>query len=134
MNSPSQNFKFEVSLRLWHPVMSADDISANLGMAPTTRWDTGSVSDQGHIQRMTYWTCRLRQGSGNLAVSLTKLVQDLEPKRQFLREIEATGGRSELFVGVFLDGNAGELLPANLLRTIGELRIDLALDIYGPSL
>ncbi|WP_256388442.1 hypothetical protein [Pandoraea sp. PE-S2R-1] len=39
----------------------------------------------------------------------------------------------EFFIGWFSTGNTGETLDFELLKKLGELGIDLALDVYGEG-
>ena len=135
MNSVSKGHTFDVSLRLWHPTMTASEISRNLGIEPTTQRDADSITNLGYTKDMTYWTRRVvESGTGNLPHSLVRITEELKRRGPFLTEMAATGGRIELYIGLFLDGNVGELFPASLLGVLGELHIDLAIDIYGLPL
>jgi hypothetical protein len=81
---------------------------------------------------INYWSSRLPPKlSGSLHESLANLCLMLEPHTDFFRQISSTGGRAEFFVGWFPNGQAGEVLSHTLLRMIADLRVDLALDIYG---
>ena len=133
--SPSPyGYTFEVSLRIWHPTVRPDELSEGLGLAPTTHWEAGSETPGGRVRESTYWTARLAHPAQiNLSRFLERAAEDLRSRSPFLEELRATGGRCELFVGLFLDKNTGEVLPLGLLRSIGAAHVDLALGIYCPS-
>jgi hypothetical protein len=132
--STPYGYTFEVSLRIWHPTVRPDELSNELGMPPTIRWEAGSEAPHGRMRESTYWSAHLTHSADvSLARFLERAVEDLRSRRSFLEELLATGGRCELFVGLFIDRDTGEVLPSDLLRGLGEIHVDLALDIYCPA-
>ena len=61
---------------------------------------------------------------------LTRICDDLSIHDKLFQQIRDTGGRIEFFIGWYSDRNTGELFSSSLLKKLGELQIDLALDIY----
>jgi hypothetical protein len=134
MNSARPSYTFDISLRLWHPSMTAEEISSRLSLASTVQWDVGSFSGAGRPREATYWSHRLAESqTGSIAIFIERYVEWLGPRGRFLNEVRMTGGRVEFFVGLFLDGSAGELFSWKLLRALGEAHIDLALDVYDST-
>jgi hypothetical protein len=124
-----------ISLRFWHPTMRAQSITARMARSPDHAWDVGTRSDTGLLRPTTYWTVELTRGrASDLAVMLSAAVKELAPQWVFFQEIAATGGRSQFFVGLFVGATYGETLGGRLLADLGELHVDVALDLYaGPS-
>lgn len=130
-------FKHTVSLRVEHPTVDPDQISAQLGIKPDTKWMAGSerVSPKGNLldgkHEKSYWSCALESDDRvGLADFLTTFTARLEAHKDFLRWIRSTGGRTEYFVGWFSNGNSGEIFSCDLLGKLSDLCIDLSLDVY----
>ncbi|SEA75069.1 hypothetical protein SAMN05216411_1274 [Nitrosospira multiformis] len=64
---------------------------------------------------------------------LVRVVDDLLQHKEIFRRIREDGGRAEFFIGWFSSGNTGDTFSHDLLRKMGELKIDLALDVYGSE-
>jgi hypothetical protein len=80
----------------------------------------------------TYWSALLSAEEGvALSRSLRRVCDQLKHHADFLSGIRRTGGRVELFVGWFSGFNSGDVFDHQLLRDLGRLGIDLALDVYG---
>jgi hypothetical protein len=119
-------FRFALSLRLWHPTTTPDEISAELGIEPRH----AQVKAGG-----SYWCSDQDQGEdGELIPAIEKFLKLLAPHAEFLRRFRSTGGTVELFVGWFTSQRSGGCpLPADLLQLMGVLGVDLSLDIYAPE-
>jgi hypothetical protein len=130
-------FRYKVSFRISHPVIDPDEISMQLALQPKTSWKAGDVrkTPKGTLlegrYELSYWTYPVSCQSSQ---SLTNLLEDftiaLEPHRDFLVNLNATGGRLEYFVGWFSGRNSGAVFESALLSKIASLQIDLALDVY----
>jgi hypothetical protein len=82
----------------------------------------------------TYWSHEVKnEQNTSLSESLEKFLMSLVPYKDFLHEIHSTGGRMECFIGWFSGSNSGEVFDNALLSLFGDLRVDLALDVYGQS-
>ncbi len=130
-------FRYAVSLRIHHPDVDPGAISDRLGLAPRAAWKAGDARSArdgtalGGRHDSTYWTSPLGQGPGDgLEEALEAFTSRLAPQGDFFRELHATGGRIEYFVGWFSETNCGVILGCRLLQALADLRIDLALDIY----
>ncbi len=55
----------------------------------------------------------------------------LNTHRTFLQSIQDTGGSSELYVGVFVEGETtGFTADVTLIATLADLRVNLSVEIY----
>jgi uncharacterized protein DUF4279 len=130
-------YTYTVSLRIWHPRMTADEISSALSLTPRVARAAGSLRSArqaGALEQSTYWTTALEHDpSLELAPFLEIITVRLQEQASFFETLRASHGRAELFVGWFLNGNTGEVLPSALLRSMAELGLDLALDLYPPA-
>jgi hypothetical protein len=135
-------YGYSISLRIDHPSMDPTELTNRLGLAPDSAWRVGDprttrrgVRLQGTRDR-TFWAVRLVNGEPadpTLAVALARVVRDLGAHAELFGRLRADGGRAELFVGWFFDGNSGDELPAQLLADLGRLGLDLSFDVYPPS-
>ena len=134
-------FRFVVSLRVWHPSLTIEAISTELGMVCK-----GSLSlekDGRHPiypkskfpGSLTYWRSEGLSGEDRQIVDvIQEFIHRLRPKSSFLDSLNASGGTLELFVGWFQSKRAGgEVFGHDLLADLGKLHINLALDVYGTS-
>jgi hypothetical protein len=131
-------FQYELSLRIEHPTMAPEEVTAELAMPPKRFWRAGdqATSPQGSglasVRKSTYWSAAVEHAPGQpLAAALVSLTERLEAKRPFMVRLHETGGKAEYFIGWFSGPNSGETFSWGLMRRLGELHIDLALDVYG---
>jgi hypothetical protein len=135
--SPDVTQRYEVSLRVWHPNLDPAQISIALSLMPRVSWAAGSPKARsgqtvGAVETFTYWSAVLEHDASiQLVDLLDEATRGLEARSEFLESVNSTGGRVQYFIGWFIDRSSGELLPYSLLRRLGALKIDLALDIYG---
>ena len=131
-------YTYKVSLRVFHPAMDPQLITDTLGMQPNTVQKVGNprTSPTGRMLegcwRHSVWSSRFTTpDDSEIEKFLARTVEGLRPHRSFIRTIWDTGGEVEFFIGLFADGvKIGTTLPHELLMTLGDLGIDLALDIY----
>lgn len=129
---------FAVTLRCSHPNWDPDDISSELGMEPTFSWKVGErrCTPKGQIldgyRRDSYWCSEKLTGfQKDPCQALIEHVEALERKRAFIGKFVADGGSIELFIGWKLSGpSGGEGFDAKTLKRLGDLGIDLLIDIY----
>ena len=135
-------YRYCVSLRVLHPTVNPDTLTTKLSLQPSRKWKVGEPrsTPKGNklkgINKETYWTAQLHREESLLSRKvaledfLTEQLARLKKVEKYFRHIRKTGGRIELFVGLFCDKNMGAELPSSLLASMGKLGIDLSLDIY----
>jgi hypothetical protein len=133
------SYTFKVSLRIYHPSMPPEEISAALSLTPRTSWAAGSskreqqLSGAASTREWTYWSAVLQNDDSvaDLPDFLSDALRTLEVHASFLKGLVQTGGRLELFVAWFLHRpNTGDVFPHSLLERLGALEMDLTLDLY----
>lgn len=141
------DYKFCVSLNIYHPKMEVNDISERLSLQPTSSHDIGDlrITKHGRILGGSYEDMRwsLDLCDGNKLDAEDVLFEDfissnnerLEVHRSFLNEIRSSGGTIEYFVGWFsVDSiNMNLYLESSLLKSTSELAISIALCAYPES-
>lgn len=129
-----------LSLRIWHPTLTPTEISASLDLAPKASGVKGQprTTPKGRelpppVHTTNFWAADLGQSTGkSLADGLADALDQLNPYAAFLQSVTTTGGKAEIFVGWFFDGNSGDQFSAQLLGKMANLGLALSLDIY-PS-
>lgn len=137
-------YEYTISLRLRHPSMNPAEITAALGLGPFRCWRAGeprSTPTGAPLEGRwpdTYWTSgRLADGQWRgkaLPSAVCALLDQIATHKDFFQQVRAEGGKVELFVGWYFDGNSGDILDFELMGRLAALKIDLSLDIYPPEL
>ena len=86
----------------------------------------------GGVYPETYVSFDLEEYEGQrLEDALKRVLEEkLVGKMTILSELVATGGVAEFFVGIFLNGNEGLEINAELVKRIASCGLGLSLDIY----
>jgi hypothetical protein len=133
-------FNFSVSLRFTGPTINIAEISKLLGKTPALQQIVGMprMNPNGMPLEGIYKTSHCsfsidRIDNEELHKMLARLCAWLEPHTDLLRSLRSSGARIEFFIGWFSEFNSGDTFHYSLLRKIGELGIDLALDVYAED-
>lgn len=127
-------YKLQTSLRIWHPTLTPEEITDTLGLEPWSFVAAGSNAPHGRRSSQTYWTAHLGTDTAtSLEESMESIAGVVADNRAFLRDVRSTGGRSEVFVGIFLNGDMGDVLAPGVLRALGDAEVGLALSAYLPE-
>src|SRR5436190_19494451 len=133
-------YQYSISLRIFHATRTLNDVTDTLGIEPThravagaPRMTLGGRALRG-VNRQSYWTASLWNGNFKdqpLCDALAATLDRLEPHREFLVDLVASGARAEFFIGWFFDeGNSGDAIDHALLARLASFRIDLHFDVY----
>jgi len=133
-------FRFDVSLRFFGSAIDVAEISQQLKLEPKWKRVAGAPRmtpagvSLGGVYETSYCSFRLTRKDGEeLFELLGRIVDDLLPHQDLFQRIREGGGRSEFFVGWYSPSNSGNTFGYELLAKLGELRIDLALDVYAEQ-
>jgi hypothetical protein len=133
-------FQFKISLRFFGSSFDPSDLSAELDMKPIhvqkmgERRKTPKGTELEGTYDASYCTFNIeRHGDEDISTTLERFSISLDRHKDLFDRIRSNGGRIELFVGWFSVGNTGGTLPFELLSKLGDLEVDLALDIYGSE-
>lgn len=61
---------------------------------------------------------------------LSDWIDQLKVSQELFRQIALTGGRTELYVGVFVEGDSGFTLATDDMRRLAELSLELSVEVY----
>ncbi|MFI8570767.1 DUF4279 domain-containing protein [Stenotrophomonas bentonitica] len=128
---------FTISIRTWHPVVPAEALIAAIGLEPDVAYSVGSrrTNPSGELldgfYRTSYCTFGLlRKAPGDFTEALAPLLDQLENNQATFHHIALTGGRTELYVGVFFEGSSGFTLGTADMRRLAELSLELSIEVY----
>lgn len=134
--SPSSKWS-RGSLRILSLTVRADHITDRLGIVPDEAFEHGTLMSPGHPRSARREGSLWRLGSGlssdrSLDEHVTALLRRVAGKHEALAALSADC-QMELFLGFSsANGQGGCLLPAGLLREVGQLGLDIVLDLYPP--
>src|SRR5262249_16057087 len=132
----------KISLRFRHPTADPADITLTLGINPSRSWRVGEPRSTPKGTPLegkwpdSCWAAVLAAGQWpprGLVDPLRDLLDQLEAHKHFFPQIRSEGGKVELFVGWFFDGQNGDVFTHDLLYRMADLKIDLSLDVYPPD-
>lgn len=84
----------------------------------------------------TYWYSVLvgdNEGASEIAGledRLSYLVQDLSLRSEFISTLRESGGRAELFIGLYGDRSFGFELPSQTIAALAGIGLTLSFDVY----
>jgi hypothetical protein len=120
--------------------MLSSEITEALGCVPSIRNDVGAQRTAPNGQHLegvygqTYWVHKFETPSGReIEECIVDVLNAFGPKREFLYRLRSTGGRAELFIGVFLEKNAGIELDQTLIQQVADAGLGLSFDLYVPG-
>lgn len=126
-----------VSIRAWHPQMSATHVSSHLGLDPeyfTSIGDPRAAPNGrllGGVNEQTYVCARLvYKECVELGAQLSDCYEDLRERHAFIHEIVESGGEVEFYVSIFLKGLGGFCLDPELVKKFAVLGIGLSVELY----
>lgn len=136
----TRSYHATVSLRIWHPRMRCEEITNAIGLLPSLCHDVGNhrKSPTGQLLEgfypQTYWVHEYTFKEDNeVEDCIMKAVDTIKMECDFLKQIASTGGRCELFIGVFLEKDAGIVLNQVLIREVANAGLELSFDLYVPE-
>jgi len=134
-------FKYDVSLRIRHPEMKADEICNQLGLNAEHKWTAGASrrTPKGTplvgVNKSTYCCFLLEHPDGLGLIDFLVICNDkFRCHSDFFRSIRLTGGSIEYFIGWYCDKNCGEVFDLEFLSDLVTLQIDLSIDFYGGAI
>ena len=121
----------QASLRIFSDTVSFEWITEQLGIVADTGGNAGEPGPGTSTRRSTLWV--LKSGlpnERNLDEHIQQLLTRLASRQAALVAV-GSKCRMEIFAGAFADnGQIGETVPWQTLKALGDLQIDLDLDLY----
>jgi hypothetical protein len=83
------------------------------------------------INKETYCSFQLKEKvQGYFVDGIVDLLPALRPSKPYFNELRRSGGRIELFVGVFTDQSSGFVLDVDNMLELTDLGIALSVEYY----
>lgn len=130
---------YTISLRITHPTMMHQAISESLSLTPRVASNVGEVRENpkgrilGGLHKITFCTFDLiERDTGLFTDGVGQVLPFLAKHRGFLNSISETGGRSELYIGVFVDDadTTGFTMEVDMMAALADLRVQLSAEVY----
>ncbi|MEO6602946.1 MAG: DUF4279 domain-containing protein [Polyangiaceae bacterium] len=126
-----------ISLRVWHPSLSPDEISQSLNMRPTRSWRVGErrTTPKGGMldgtNKETYCVFDIDLDPAEVSGGLENFFAEvLDPREAAILAIGASAGRVEVFVSWEANVNVGDMFKCELLARLVALRLSLAVEWF----
>lgn len=134
------DYRYVASLHVQHPSIDADTITRSIPFKPDRVCKLGDPKRtpngkplSGHYDQ-THWHVKLETpADGDVTDFLRLLCERLSRCREFLGQLDDSGGRAEIFIGLFADRCCDFELPSSLLADLASAGLSLRLDYYGPD-
>jgi hypothetical protein len=130
--------RFDVELFIVHPSLDPADISRNLGMEGHFSCRVGDQrkTPQGRLLSGVYpdtrWRHSVRREATEqwFASEVIDFVASLEPHREFLVNVGATGGSASVIIQFLGDGYLADTVPSATLAKLADLGLSLGIECY----
>jgi uncharacterized protein DUF4279 len=139
------DYEFTMSLRIRHPHVEPAEVTRRLGMEPQHFWRAGEERRDaqgaavGGAYHESLWMCTL-MARPELASDLIRVESELlhtigvlRRSLDFLQSLRQSGGVAELHISIFARQEFLLELPAELLASLGEMGIAMALEVNPHS-
>lgn len=131
--------RVSVALFIIHPTMKFAEISQALGLEPHFIHEVGSLRKNpkgdllGGRYRDTRWrhVNRYEFRNQHFAHKITDLVDRIEPHKEFLQRLRATGGTATIIVDFLGDGYHGDNVPLSTITKMAELQLDFGIEVFN---
>lgn len=128
---------FSVALRVAHPTYKPEVISDALGMTPDVAncvgsaraTPTGSPLEGEYKETYCAFTLQSKQ-EGYFVDGVRVLIPLIESHADFFSDVKSTGGKSELYIGVFVEESAGFTLLTEDMAALWKIGLDLSVEYY----
>ena len=137
-----QDFSFVVALRIWHPDIDPDVISATLGLMPRHQSRAGEPRTTskgrllGGVHAESHWSTdpfdhgEYLSHEDQVEDIFFDVLEVLEPRKEFLCALRDQGARLHLQVSTHSNRNYALVFAPELLRRCSELGLSLVHDAY----
>jgi hypothetical protein len=132
--------KFGIYFRVFHPSLDSECLVNGVGIIANAKWSAGEARRSpggtvlGGIRKESFASFDIISfGAVDLEGSFSSVVRFIREKHDFISQIVAGGGRCEIYLSGIIDTSWGEIISPELLRTMGEHEVSLALDILPAA-
>ena len=139
------DYEFTMSLRIRHPRVEPAEVTRRLGMEPQHSWCAGEQRRDakggalGGAYHESLWMCALMAQPAlasdrtGVETELLHTIGVLRRSLDFLQSLRDSGGVAELHVSIFARQEFRLELPADLLASLSQMGIAMALEVNPHS-
>lgn len=124
---------FGVSLQIWHPEQTPDQISKAMGVQATFTGLKGTTRGPAKSSSATwkenYW-CGDSNDGDSIEERIESIARYLVPKERQLAELLETGGRAGIYVFLAPISSLAFSLDGKLLESLGRLGVQLGVEVH----
>ena len=130
-----------IIVRIWHPNKDLNFISSMLSMPEMRSWLAGSPrqTPTGRVLQGTnkesYW-CSEQQvffSDDGFSEKMSLMIDCLVKAEQNIIKLKNTGGKIELYLQLPGSVNNGGVLESSSLKTLGELGVNLLIEVFPKT-
>jgi hypothetical protein len=132
-----EGLRYKIRLLIRHPTIDPDRITNTLRLVPHLSAMVGNVRKNpkgavlSGLHKDSVWSYSFRVERNRwLSKDVVMLIDKLEPHRDFLIEMENSGGSISLVLDLPGDVNIGDVFSWRDLARLGALRIDLSIEVF----
>lgn len=131
--------KYTLSLRVWHPRLSVDDIASRVGMSAAYAQNLGSVRQTpkgtilGGVYQQSYCSFELiKKTEGDFPDGIRGASNFLRSIASSIDFITESGGRAEIYIWIHPEKecNLGFELGSDISKLLSELNLNLSVEIF----
>jgi hypothetical protein len=129
--------RYQLILRIRHPLLNPVDITSELGWAPDRSWKIGdrSMTPKGTELPSTrsdgLWSRAFRcEGEVRVAEKIEEVLEHLLPHKSLFHKLHKMGAETALYLQLPGDANIGDRISWNVLKIFVDLRIALEIETF----
>lgn len=124
-----------LSVRLRDQSSSVTELSRLLGLPTSQEWSASDLLRRGpnflpRERGENYWSSDAVLEDRGFESAISRIVETLNRHQERMAAFTAGGGKLEVYLQLNGEVNAGDSLPANLLRLLGELGAELQIEVF----
>ena len=131
--------RFDVELFIVHPTLDPVEIGTALGLDAKFAHRVGDQrkTPKGTALSGTYQDTRWRYSRRHetsdqrFAGKIAELIDCIEPRKAFLKELRSTGGTACLILQLLGDGYFGDKIPQSMLAKLIDLELDFGVECFA---
>jgi|SRR5579864_1327691 len=129
--------RYHILLRIRHPELDPDQITAALGWKPDRSWKAGeqSVTPKGTklptVRTYGLWSRTFRcRGEQRIVDQLNEILKWLTAHKGLFKTLEQSGAQAALYLQLPGDTNIGASIPWNVLKKFAHLKISFEFETF----
>jgi hypothetical protein len=129
-----------VLVRFWHPIRDLTFLSSLLSMPCFRSWTAGSSRETPLGEPLngtysdSYWASQLEfPGEAGFREKLVFAIDRLTRVKKNIHDFKSSGGKIEIYLQLSGSINNGDTIESALIKTMGELGVDLLIEVFPDA-